>query len=317
AAPQGLAVYGHIGKHLNVFLRTLEQNKRFHVLQKPTVTALNHEEASIFIGQQLAIPGQTLTQGNTGVGGASVVSTTQYVPVRLQLDITPHIYANDEIRLDFNQQNMDIASYTEISGNRIPNISEQGMKNTIIVPNKSTVMMGGLITERDTKNKSGLPFLVRVPVLKHLFGNTSNSKERRELMIFVQPHILEDGVDHLNAQAEWAQGTNSYPVNKQFADSTIDTPVETNPPPAGKGIQSPILPLPVWQGDRSGAGGVSNDLPPPISPSTAAPAPRMITKKATSSSTKAQPPAAIPVAEEAGDAPVKQRASDRTRMLKK
>jgi type II secretion system protein D len=258
AAPQGLAVYGHVGKHLNVFLRTLEQHRRFHVLQKPTVTALNHEPASIYIGQQLAIPGQTLTQGNTVTDGASVVSTTQYIPVRLQLDITPHIYANDEVRLDFSQTNMDISSYTEISGNRVPNISEQGMKNTIIVPDRSTVMMGGLITERDTKNKSGLPFLVRIPVVKHLFGNTSKSKERRELMIFVQPHILEDGVDHLNTQSELTEGSESYPANLQFAAPAISVPVQTSPPPAGRGVQSPILPLPAWQAGTA----VSTDAPP-------------------------------------------------------
>jgi Flp pilus assembly secretin CpaC len=119
-------------------------------------------------------------------------------------------------------------------------------------------MMGGLITERDTKNKSGLPFLVRIPVVKHLFGNTSKSKERRELMIFVQPHILEDGVDHLNTQSELTEGSESYPANLQFAAPAISVPVQTSPPPAGRGVQSPILPLPAWQAGTA----VSTDAPP-------------------------------------------------------
>lgn len=288
-APQGLAVYGHVGKHLNVFLRTLEQNRRFHVLQKPTVTALNHELSSIYIGQQLAIPGQTLTSAGTNVNSPSVVSTTDYVPVRLQLDITPHIYANNEVRLDFEQKNMDVSGFTEISGNRVPNISEQGIKNTIIVPDRSTILLGGLITERDTNNKSGLPFLVRVPVLKHLFGSTTKSKERRELMIFVQPHILADGVDHLDAQSRWAEPTQSYPSNKQFAEDTIHVPV------SGPGTTTPILPLPDWNGTDTPQRR-NTDLPPSSN-----------TTVSLGSGANTPGP----------DKTSKQRANDRTRLLKK
>lgn len=218
ASSQGLAVYGRIGKHLNVFLNTLEQNRRFHLLQKPTVTALNHEQASIYIGQQLAIAGQSLTSSGTTSESASISSTTEYVSVRLQIDVTPHIYANDEVRLDFSQQNMDVSGYSEISGNQVPNLTEQGMKNSILVPDRSTVLLGGLITERDSKNKNGLPLLVRIPVLKHLFGNSTRNKERRELMVFVQPQILKDNEDYRHAQGKWAEGARSFTVNRDFAD---------------------------------------------------------------------------------------------------
>jgi general secretion pathway protein D len=270
-ALDGLTVYGQIGKHLNVFLHTLESTNRFHVMQKPTVTTLNHQPASIYIGQQVAIPGQTFTTGDNAVNSAGIYSTTQYIPVRLQLDIVPHIFNDKEIMLEFKQTNNDISGFTTISGNQVPNISEQGMMNTLIVPDRTTVMLGGLITERDNNDKKGLPFLIRVPVLKHLFGNTSKSKDRRELMIFVQPRIMSDGASHIQAQSEWNKSNESYDRNKRFADPQDDTPLNALPASDGT-APSPLLPMPEWR---------SNDVPP------AEPGPKVILKQKTNTSSKA------------------------------
>jgi len=214
AAIGGLTAYGQINKNLNVFLQTLESTKRFHVLQKPTLTTLNHQPARIYIGQQVAIAGQSYT---SGVVGGGFTSTTQYIPVRLQLDITPHIFNDAEVMLEFKQQNNDISNYTTINGNQVPNISEQGMSNSLIVADRATAMLGGLITERDTNNKSGLPFLVRVPLIKYLFGSTNKAKERREMMIFVQPRILPDSTSHFLAQARFGDYSANFDEAAQFA----------------------------------------------------------------------------------------------------
>jgi len=214
AGISGLTAYGQINKNLNVFLQTLESTKRFHVLQKPTLTTLNHQPARIYIGQQVAIAGQSYT---SGVVGGGFTSTTQYIPVRLQLDITPHIFNDAEVMLEFKQQNNDISSYTTISGNQVPNISEQGMSNSLIVADRATAMLGGLITERDTSNKSGLPFLVRIPLIKYLFGSTTKGKEKREMMIFVQPRIMEDSTAHILEQAKFGDYSANFDEAAGFA----------------------------------------------------------------------------------------------------
>ena len=213
AALAGLTTYGQINKNLNVFLQTLESTKRFKVLQKPTLTTLNHQAAQIYIGQQVAIAGQSYT---SGVVGGGFTSTTQYIPVRLQLIITPHIYNDNEVMLEFKQQNNDISGYTTISGNQVPNISEQGLNNNLIVTDRSTAMLGGLITERDTNNNSGLPFLMRVPMLKYLVGSTTKIKERKETMIFVQPCIMPDSAAHMLEQAKMADYTEHFDETSKF-----------------------------------------------------------------------------------------------------
>lgn len=253
AALSGLTAYGQIGKHLNVFLNTLESSNRFHVLQKPTLFTMNHQPATIYIGQQIAIAGQTYTTGTGGVGNnLGFTSTTQYIPVRLQLDITPHIFNDEEVMLEFKQQNNDVSGFSTISGNRVPNIHEQGMQNSLIVPDRTTAMLGGLITERDTNDKTGLPFLMRVPIIKHLFGSTTKNKQRRELMIFVQPRILADGESHIVEQADLSKSSEVYQPALRFASPQETTPLDALPPSDGRlskpGDASPLLPLPNWHG---------------------------------------------------------------------
>ncbi len=212
----GFTAYGQINRSLGVFLNTVEGQQRFRVLQKPFLTTLNHQQASIYIGQQVAIAGQTFTNGGVN-NGLGFTSTTQYIPVRLQLDITPHIFNDSEIMLEFKQQNNGISGFTEISGNDVPNISEQGMMNSLIVANNTTAMLGGLITESDKNNKSGLPLLVRIPVIKHLFGSTSRDKDRKELMIFVQPTILADSHDHMLTQAKLGNHVQGFEEARAFS----------------------------------------------------------------------------------------------------
>jgi type II secretory pathway component GspD/PulD (secretin) len=72
----------------------------------------------------------------------------------------------------------------------------------VTVPNKSTVVLGGLITESNRDGKTGLPMMVHVPLLKHLFGSNSKERQRQELLIFIQPHIVDNSTDLVNANLE-------------------------------------------------------------------------------------------------------------------
>ncbi len=231
-ALQGFTFYGKIGKNVSTFLNTLEATNQFRVMQRPSLTTLNHKLATISIGQQVPIAGQTQSFGtNTGTGNG-LITSTQYIPVQLKLSIVPHIYDGKEIKLEFLQQNNDISGYTTIGGNQAPNISTQELKNTIVVPDGNTVLLGGLITERNQTDKSGLPLLVRIPVIKYLFGSTTKTKERRELMIFVQPRILLHDDSIIQVQKGFEQSSQFHRDAKHFAETGDST------------LANPLLPLP-------------------------------------------------------------------------
>ncbi|MEI6536664.1 MAG: hypothetical protein WCN98_15065, partial [Verrucomicrobiaceae bacterium] len=216
---QGLSLYGKIGDNLNVFLRTLDDTKHFHVLQRPNITTLNHKLASISVGSRTPYVGQTLTQAGSTVSNASIQGTVQFADAELRIDIVPHIYAKEEIKLEFSQINNDVTGFSELQGTgKVPNLSTQLLKNTIIVPNSTTVLLGGLISERNNKTDTGLPLIVRIPLIKYLFGNTTKLKERRELLIMVKPQIIASGDSYVQEQMEIEKQAQSYPKTRIFSD---------------------------------------------------------------------------------------------------
>ena len=79
-----------------------------------------------------------------------------------------------------------------ISGNTIPTLSTQELVTTVTVKNGGTVVLGGLITERAADNQRGTIFLRRIPIIKHPFGVTTKTSTRDELLIFIQPNIINN-----------------------------------------------------------------------------------------------------------------------------
>lgn len=200
AAAGGLTAYGQLAGNLHVFMNTVEGTGRFKALQKPVLTTLNHQKAQIYIGEQIPIAGNSFSNGIAG----GFTTSTQFIPVRIQLDITPHIFNDQEVMLEFSQTNNSQGDKVTVStGVTVPGIREQGMVNALIVPDRSIAMLGGLISEDNRNNSSGVPFVVRLPLIKYLFGSVQKTKNRKEIMIFVQPAIMPDGAAHMNEQTRF------------------------------------------------------------------------------------------------------------------
>lgn len=198
----GLSIYGTIGEHLNAFLRTLEATTDFTVLSRPSIFVRNNVRASIRSGQRIAVPTSTLTSLQTGVNTPSVSSSIDFEDVVLELTVVPLINSDDEVTLQIVQTNDNVVGTDIVGGNEVPIISTQVLETEVTLPNKSTVILGGLISNDTLDNKVGFPFLVHVPVLKHLFGSTSRTVNRSELLIFLQPHIINGESDLIDANVD-------------------------------------------------------------------------------------------------------------------
>jgi type II secretory pathway component GspD/PulD (secretin) len=118
------------------------------------------------------------------------VSNIQYQDVSLRLDVSPLIMSDNELMLQIKQVNASVAGNTTISGNPIPNISNQGLETTIMVKDGATIMLGGLISETTERVRNGIPILKDIPIIKYLTSSTRNDKNRRELLVFIQPRIV-------------------------------------------------------------------------------------------------------------------------------
>ena len=95
-----------------------------------------------------------------------------------------------------------MASSLRINGNNVPTINTQEINTEVTVPDKSTVVIGGLIKDNTTRNVSGVPFLSDIPILKYLFSDTAKNKERDELIIMIQPSVVETDADQIAVNHE-------------------------------------------------------------------------------------------------------------------
>ncbi len=186
----GLAVFGQIGSFLSGFLRLAEEHENFTVLSRPTVYTTNNTLAVISSGQRVAIPSQTFTNG----AGANSTQTSniEFRDVVLRLEVIPLINSDDEVTLQIYLLNDDIVGEENINGNNIPTIGTRELVTTVTVGNNETVVLGGLINESFSEGKSGVPILSSIPGVKRLFTSKEKSSDREELLIFIQPRILND-----------------------------------------------------------------------------------------------------------------------------
>ncbi len=185
----GLGVYGTIGDHLTGYLKALQSDSDFKVISRPTIFTANNQKGMISSGQQISIPQSN--QYNTG--NTTPIISYEYRDVELALEVIPLVNSEDEVTLQISLVSEGIGKrYEEAGSNRPPDIIHRELLTTVTVPNNQTVVLGGLITEENTKSITGVPILSSIPGLGKLFSTTSDTLNRNELIIFIQPQIIRD-----------------------------------------------------------------------------------------------------------------------------
>ncbi len=242
----GLTLYGTIAGTVDAYVRALETTDRFKVVSRPSVYTTNNKLAVIASGSQVPVPSST-TSGVTGLDNTlTTTSSIAYEDVLLQLDIIPLINAAHDVTLQIRQTNNTLGANQNISGNLVPIINTQEINTEVTVPDKSTVVIGGLITDNTTRDTSGVPWLSDIPILGYLFKDTTKSKERDELIIMISPQVIETEADQIavneaekqrtilgHEAVETANGPTSDTL--KAAPAPVLLPV---PPPAGVDVKS-------------------------------------------------------------------------------
>jgi len=204
-ALSGLTVFGTIADSVDVYARFLESTNRFRTLSRPVIYTTNNRKATILSGQRVPIPSSTLTTatgGGINNNGTAVASTIQYQDVVLKLEVIPLINSDREVNLVIAQTNDNIIGSEDISGNTVPVISTQEITTSVRVPNGSTIVLGGLITDDKTRDQSGIPYISKIPVIGSLLGGRTNNKvEKKELIVMIQPVVVDSNSEMMKASA--------------------------------------------------------------------------------------------------------------------
>ncbi len=172
------------GLFLDAELSALESENKSEVIASPKVVTANQKEAYIEAGEE--IPYQEAAGGATG---GTKVSFKKAV---LSLKVTPQITPDDRIILDL-QVNQDTRGEA-VSENGPPAINTREVGTQVLVENGETVVLGGIYQQLKNKDVSKVPLLGDIPGLGILFRRTLESESKSELLIFVTPKIIKEGV---------------------------------------------------------------------------------------------------------------------------
>jgi type IV pilus assembly protein PilQ len=174
--------FGKIGStSLDLRISALEASGQGKVISTPRISTLNGGQAKISQGTK--IPYQS-----SGTEGAK----TEFVDANLELTVTPVINPDNSMILDITATDSSIGSNVNTGLNtQAPAIDTREAKTKLLVRDGETTVIGGIFVESDTNSTSGVPWLMKLPLIGHLFDSTNKSNQRAELLIFITPHIVD------------------------------------------------------------------------------------------------------------------------------
>lgn len=239
AATGGTNIYVNAAFGLTAIVHALDSTGRFKTISRPTVFTSNNKKAIIASGTEIPVPVSTISTNNGGgivTGGLAQQSNIQFKKVALQLEVVPLINSEKEVTLDILQKLDEVAGTTRVDNNDIPNIATRYIKTTVTAPNGSTLVLGGLITDRKNRSQSGIPILSRIPLVGGLFRQTARTKSREELIILMRPEVSLTKFDVQRLRQKIEDKTHFGPELNQ--DDCPDCP----PGVDGKNLTPPDLP---------------------------------------------------------------------------
>jgi type IV pilus assembly protein PilQ len=175
---------------LTTFVQALQSVDLADVQAEPSVTTLDNRPAEVLVGDRVPIRIIDVSANIAGAPGSQVPrATVQFQQTGINLKVTPHVTANRQILMQLHAERSAVKPASVDIGFTF---QTQQADAQVLVNDGETIVMGGL-TETDlTLTKTGIPFLVDLPIVGRLFGFTSQSEQRRDLIILITPHIVDD-----------------------------------------------------------------------------------------------------------------------------
>lgn len=178
-----------------LLFQALATNSDVNVLSTPHIMTTDNQEAEISVGTN--VPYQAAQIGGIGAAGGALGGlgnqSIQRKDIALTLKITPQINASANIRLDIDLQIEDIAS-PDFNGFG-PSWSTRSIKDTVVVRDQETVVIGGLMQDRTQNTESKIPLLGDIPVLGYLFKYQTKSKVKTNLLVMLTPYVIREQSD--------------------------------------------------------------------------------------------------------------------------
>ncbi len=195
--------------NIGVLISALKDDAGTNILSTPSILTLDNQKAEIVVGQNVPFVTGSFSNNGANTGSVSPFQTIQRQDVGLTLRVTPQINEGDAIMLEVDQEVSSISPAT-VASDIVTN--KRTIKTKVMVDNGSVIVLGGLIDEKLTQSKQRVPLLGDIPLLGKLFQYNRSSKEKRNLMVFLRPRIINDAA----TQADVTHGKYQYIRQQQL-----------------------------------------------------------------------------------------------------
>ncbi len=173
------------------------------MLQNPQVRALDNQKATLKIGERVPVATGSFQPGIGGVGINPLVNTQfQYLDVGVNIDVTPHVHADREVTLKITMEISSVVGQSSIGGISQPIIGQKKIEHEIRLRDGESSLIGGIFDDSQTRSLAGIPGLAQIPILRYLFGQTTQDHSSDETVFAITPHIIRGtSLSELNQRA--------------------------------------------------------------------------------------------------------------------
>jgi type IV pilus assembly protein PilQ len=189
--PAGTFALGILGSNfiVDLELSAAQAETQANIISSPRVVTANQKEATI--EQGVEIPYQQ--------SASSGATTIQFKKAVLSLKVTPQITPDNRIIMDLDVRDDSVGTVVVASGGvNVPSINTREIATQVLVNDGQTVVLGGILETTQREDDKKVPYLGDIPILGHLFKNTNHQDNKDELMIFITPKIVHEGVNVYN-----------------------------------------------------------------------------------------------------------------------
>ncbi len=183
---EAISIGNLIFPNIAAVIQAYKKDKDVHILSTPQILTTDNEEATITVGKN--IPYQTKSAAE---GATDTYSSYEYKDVGITLKITPQISKDRMVRLNIAQE---VTKLESTIGDLRPTTLKRTINTTVIVKDKNTVVIGGLIDDSFSNTKYRVPCLGYIPVLRWAFKSMSKSSKKTNLFVFFTPHVIKNPV---------------------------------------------------------------------------------------------------------------------------
>ena len=158
-----------------------------NILSSPSITVMDNGEASFIVGEEVPV----LTGSTAGSNNDNPFQTVERKEVGIKLKVVPQINEGDSVLLSIEQE---VSNVLGAQGAVDVRFAKRQLNTTVMVQDGQMLVLGGLIDERTAESESKVPILGDIPLLGYLFRSTNTTVEKKNLMVFIKPTIIRDGM---------------------------------------------------------------------------------------------------------------------------